>query len=83
MISGIFVLNSRGDSLISRLFRDDVSLMDIDAFKAHAIKGDEKRSPIFKAVGGVTFLFIKLDGVFVVAAMKDRNPDCALVFEVG
>jgi len=51
MISGIFVLNSRGESMISRIFRDDVALKDIEAFKLFVLKAGELRAPMYKAIG--------------------------------
>jgi hypothetical protein len=54
MLSGIFVLNSRGESMISRIFRDDVSMKDIEAFKLFIMKSGEMRAPMYKAIGKKT-----------------------------
>jgi hypothetical protein len=51
MLSGIFILNSRGESMISRIFRDDVSMKDIEAFKLFIMKSGEMRAPLYKAIG--------------------------------
>lgn len=56
-------------------------MKDIEAFKLFIMKSGEMRAPMYKAIGGVTFLFIRHDGVYVVAAVKEVNVDCALVYE--
>ena len=41
MISGIFILDIRGDAIISRIYRDDVQVKDVEAFKLHVLKASE------------------------------------------
>jgi hypothetical protein len=41
MISGIFVLDQRGDAIISRIYRSDVEVKDVEAFKLHVLKASE------------------------------------------
>jgi AP-2 complex subunit mu-1 len=80
MISAIFVLNSRGDVLISRLFRDDVSRGIADTFRLHVINAKEVRSPI-SIMHGTSMLHVRSGDIYLLAATK-QNVDCALVFSL-
>mmetsp|Transcript_12601 Transcript_12601/g.31018 ORF Transcript_12601/g.31018 Transcript_12601/m.31018 type:complete len:441 (-) Transcript_12601:70-1392(-) len=85
MLSGIFVLSgtTKGETIIARLFRGDVDVSVIDAFKHHLLKTRELRSPIWRdPVSGVTFMHVRFEDVVVVAATNDVNADVALVFEL-
>jgi len=80
MISAIFVLNSRGDVLISRLFRDDVSRNIADIFRLQAIAGGDARSPI-SILNNTSLLHVRQGDIFLLAATK-QNVDCTLVFSL-
>ncbi|ELR11082.1 clathrin adaptor complex small chain subfamily protein [Acanthamoeba castellanii str. Neff] len=80
MISAIFVLNSRGDVLISRLFRDDVSRGVADTFRLQVINAKEVRSPI-SSISGTSLLHVRSGDIYLLAATK-QNVDCALVFSL-
>ena len=55
MISGIFILDIRGDAIISRIYRDDVQVKDVEAFKLHVLKASE-----VKLVISTISLFLKI-----------------------
>ena len=47
MISGFYIYNHKGDTVISRLFRDDVTKSAQDAFRANVIHSrSSKKTPI-------------------------------------
>lgn len=81
MISAVLVLNARGNVVISRSFRDDVDPRTIaSAFRSQIIANKlVDRSPV-KTVGSISFLFIRYEDMFFVAATK-QNVNSALVFQ--
>lgn len=79
MISGIYLLSSRGDVLISRNFRDDLSPTTPDAFRINVIGAKDVRSPITQ-LGELTFLHVQKNTVWVVAVTKS-NINAGLAFE--
>lgn len=81
MISAILVLNSRGNVVISRSFRDDIDPRTIaSAFRSQIIATKlVDRSPV-KTVGSISFLFIRYEDMYIVAATK-QNVNSALVFQ--
>jgi AP-2 complex subunit mu-1 len=81
MISAILILNTRGNVVISRSFRDDVDPRSIaSAFRAQIIASKlVERCPV-KTVGSVSFLFIRYDDLYLVAATK-QNVNAAMVFQ--
>eukprot|EP01097_Dermamoeba_algensis_P003318 TRINITY_DN2336_c0_g1_i1.p1 TRINITY_DN2336_c0_g1~~TRINITY_DN2336_c0_g1_i1.p1 ORF type:complete len:448 (+),score=88.52 TRINITY_DN2336_c0_g1_i1:69-1412(+) len=79
-ISAVFFMNQKGETLISRFFRNDVNRAAADSFRLNVIAAKEIRSPI-RTVGDVIFLFIRVENVYIVAVTK-QNVNCVLVFEV-
>ncbi|KAL6058727.1 AP-2 complex subunit mu [Balamuthia mandrillaris] len=80
MISGICILNSRGDVLISRVYRDDISRGIAEAFRLHVLNAKEVRSPI-KTLGSTFLLHVRHGDIYVLAVTK-QNVNCCLVFEM-
>jgi AP-2 complex subunit mu-1 len=55
MIGGLFVYNHKGEVLISRIYRDDVSRNSVDAFRVNVIHARQQV---------ITVYYIKLKLVF-------------------
>eukprot|EP01091_Cochliopodium_minus_P011992 TRINITY_DN3536_c0_g1_i1.p1 TRINITY_DN3536_c0_g1~~TRINITY_DN3536_c0_g1_i1.p1 ORF type:complete len:429 (-),score=108.02 TRINITY_DN3536_c0_g1_i1:78-1364(-) len=79
-ISGLFLLTNKGESLISRIFRDDISLDCAHTFRLSVISSKDIRSPINRT-RDATFLHIYVGELYVMAATKG-NPNCSVVFEL-
>lgn len=81
MISAIFFMNQKGEVLISRIYRDDISRGVANAFRLEVIgHTTSARSPI-KNIGATSFMYIKVGGIYVVAVSR-QNVDASMVFEV-
>jgi AP-2 complex subunit mu-1 len=78
MISAFFILNGRGDVLISRVYRQDVKRSLSDVFRVHVLAQNIK-NPIL-TLGSTSFYYIKHENLFIVAVSK-CNPNAALIFE--
>ena len=81
-LSAFLVTNSRGDLLVSRTFRDDVSTRTCsEAFRTQIVATKMvDRCPV-KQVGSVSFMFIQCDNVYVVAVAR-QNVNVTAVLEV-
>ncbi|VEL36928.1 unnamed protein product [Protopolystoma xenopodis] len=81
MISGIFIYNHKGEVLISRIFRDDVSRNAADAFRVHVIHARQQvRSPV-TSIARTNFFHVKRANIWVCAVAR-RNVNAALVFQL-
>mmetsp|Transcript_21948 Transcript_21948/g.25372 ORF Transcript_21948/g.25372 Transcript_21948/m.25372 type:complete len:427 (+) Transcript_21948:134-1414(+) len=81
MISMILVLNQKGDIMISRQYRDDVSRAAADSFRLQVIAAKETgtQAPV-KRIENCSFLYTRhLNMYFVALTRSNVNP--ALVFE--
>lgn len=80
MIGGVFFYNHKGEVLISRVFRDDVSRQLIDAFRVHVIHSRQQiRSPV-TSIARTNFFHIKKGAIWIVAVSK-HNINSAMIFE--
>jgi len=79
MISGFFILNLKGEVLISRLFRADLKRSIADLFRIHVVSNADVRSPII-TLGSTSFFHVRHQNLYVVAVTK-TNASAALVFE--
>ncbi|RSH77895.1 uncharacterized protein EHS24_002966 [Apiotrichum porosum] len=79
MISAFFIYNTKGEVLISRLFRSDLKRSIADVFRIQVISNADIRSPII-TLGSTSFFHVKINNVFVTAVTK-CNANAALVFE--
>merc|ERR1719438_387716 len=75
----IMVLNQKGDILISRQYRDDVSRTAADSFRLQVIAAKETGSPV-KIIENCSFLYTRHDKMYFVAVTRS-NVNPALVFE--
>eukprot|EP01112_Ceratiomyxa_fruticulosa_P007794 TRINITY_DN2028_c0_g1_i1.p1 TRINITY_DN2028_c0_g1~~TRINITY_DN2028_c0_g1_i1.p1 ORF type:complete len:431 (-),score=72.87 TRINITY_DN2028_c0_g1_i1:167-1459(-) len=80
MISAVFLMNQKGEVLISRIYRDDISRGVANAFRLEVIGSKDVRTPL-KSIGSTSFMWIKHSGIYLVGVSR-ANADCALVFEV-
>ncbi|CAH8681123.1 unnamed protein product [Schistosoma rodhaini] len=81
MIGGIFIYNHKGEVLISRIFRDDVSRNAADAFRVNVIHARQQvRSPI-SIVARTSFFHVKRANIWICAVAR-RNVNAAMVFQL-
>ncbi|GMS89050.1 hypothetical protein PENTCL1PPCAC_11225, partial [Pristionchus entomophagus] len=82
MIGGLFVYNHKGEVLICRLFRDDLTRDAVNAFRVNVIHARQQqvRSPV-NLIGRVSFVHRKTDGVWLVAASR-KDANAAAMVEV-
>jgi len=78
--SGVYILDSKGKSLISRNYRGDVETSDVDKFMTLVMEKEEEgiTSPII-VHGDVTFVFIKYNNLILLSVTK-TNANAALIF---
>lgn len=80
MIGGLFVYNHKGEVLISRLYRDDVSRSVVDAFRVNVIHARQQvRSPVIN-LARTSFFHIKRGNVWICCVSR-HNISAAMVFE--
>jgi len=77
--SGLYILDSKGKSLISRNYRGDVENSEVEKFMTLVMEKEEEgiNSPII-VHGDVTFIFIKYNNLFLLSTTK-TNANAALV----
>merc|ERR1712242_479243 len=79
MIGGLFIYNHKGEVIISRLYRSDISRSQIDAFRVSVIHSlSQIRSPVVN-IGRTSFMHIKHNNIWICAATRS-NVNAALVF---
>eukprot|EP01087_Luapelamoeba_hula_P018182 TRINITY_DN5836_c0_g1_i1.p1 TRINITY_DN5836_c0_g1~~TRINITY_DN5836_c0_g1_i1.p1 ORF type:complete len:406 (+),score=58.18 TRINITY_DN5836_c0_g1_i1:49-1266(+) len=87
MIGSFFVLSSRGNVLISRIFRDDdgetgAYWWAADAFRLQVLNAKDIRSPI-KGIGNTALFFMRHGEVYLLCTSAiNQNVDCCAMFEV-
>mmetsp|Transcript_15597 Transcript_15597/g.17336 ORF Transcript_15597/g.17336 Transcript_15597/m.17336 type:complete len:445 (+) Transcript_15597:20-1354(+) len=81
-ISGIFILNTKGDTLITKFYRDDVTTFRgaAEVFRLKVVTSKDVRSPVL-TVANTTFCHIKIGDLFVVAVTAS-NLNVAMAFEI-
>lgn len=81
MISGIFMINQKGNVILNRFFRDMNSQSAVKQFRTQIIAAKETGSlaPI-QYIGGFTFLLIRQKNCYLVAITK-KNVNPSLGFE--
>jgi len=79
MISAIYLINLKGEVLIYRSYRDDVSRAAADAFRMQVLAAKEFRSPV-QVYEKASFFHIRSSNVYLVAATRE-NVNASMVFE--
>jgi len=79
MISAILFVNSKGENLISRFYRDNVSKTAADAFRLQVIQPKKEGVPVVH-IDKVSFMFIRHGEIYIIAVTRS-NSNPALVFQ--
>lgn len=81
MASCIFFANQKGDQLMTRHFRADISKMSVDGFRSRIIasKSTGSNAPVL-LLDNTSFVYIRQKNIFIVAAARG-NPNISLIFE--
>uniref|UniRef100_A0A1I7XB94 MHD domain-containing protein n=1 Tax=Heterorhabditis bacteriophora TaxID=37862 RepID=A0A1I7XB94_HETBA len=80
MIGGLFIYNHKGEVLICRIFRDDVTRDAVNAFRVNVIHARQQvRSPV-NMIGRTSFLHRKCGTVWMVAATR-KDVNAPAIFE--
>lgn len=81
MIGGIFIYNHKGEVLICRIFRDEITRDAVNAFRVSVIHARQQvRSPI-SLIGRTSFLHRRCGSIWMAAATR-MNSNAAATFEV-
>ncbi|KAM0792206.1 hypothetical protein ACM66B_004902 [Microbotryomycetes sp. NB124-2] len=80
MISAFFILNLKGEVLISRLFRPDLKRSISDVFRIHVIANSTPPTQPMITLGNTTFFHVRHGGLWLVSVCK-TNANAALVYE--
>lgn len=78
-ISAFLVVNQKGEVVISRFYRDDVSKATSEAFGRLVIASKDHQTPV-KIIDGASFLYTRHGNLYFVAVTRS-NVNPALVFE--
>lgn len=81
MIGGIFMYNHKGEVLISRIFRDDISRSAADAFRVHVIHARQQVCSPVTSIARTSFFHVKRANIWVCAVAR-RNLNAAMVFQL-
>lgn len=81
MASAFFIINQKGEPVIARHFRSDITKTSVDSFRTKIIMGKAtgNTAPIVH-MEGTTFAFVKHTNLYLVAATRG-NPNVAMTFE--
>mmetsp|Transcript_14739 Transcript_14739/g.22223 ORF Transcript_14739/g.22223 Transcript_14739/m.22223 type:complete len:434 (+) Transcript_14739:120-1421(+) len=81
MASAVFMINQKGEPVISRHFRTDIPKTSIDSFRNKIIisKATGQNAPVIN-MDGVTFMYIRHSNIYLVAATRG-NPNAAMILE--
>lgn len=85
MITALFILNARGDALVSKFYKDGVKRNVLDVFRIHVITlalnvaAPGSKLPVL-TLGSTSFLYIRLDSLWLVAVTR-LNQNALLIFE--
>lgn len=80
MISGLFIYNHKGDLVISRTYRDDITKAVVDAFRANVIHSRTGTRPPVNNMGKKSFCHLYRNQLWFVAVTTD-NANATMIFE--
>lgn len=74
MASAIFMVNQKGEQLISRHYRGDVTRLSVDGFRSRIIasKATGQTSPVL-LLDGTSFIYVRHHKCFLIAASKGNT----------
>lgn len=72
MISSILLINLKGEILIWRAYKDNVSRSDWQAFASQVVAGKESREKPVQTIGGTHFIHTTQGDIVLVAATKEN-----------
>lgn len=79
MISAVLVINAKGELLISRYYRDNVSRSAASAFRKQIIAAKKLGAPVV-LIEKCSFMYIRIGDIFLAAVTK-HNANPTLVFQ--
>eukprot|EP00039_Didymoeca_costata_P018557 m.333980 g.333980 ORF g.333980 m.333980 type:complete len:433 (+) comp17260_c0_seq1:114-1412(+) len=80
MISGLFIFSHKGDPIISRIYRDDITKAVQDAFRVHVIHSRTGvRSPVI-SIEKKSYFHINRNNLYLVA-VTCQNANACMIFE--
>ena len=81
MTSAVFFVNQKGDEIVARHYRNEISKASIDVFRNKIIKGKVvgQSAPVI-ALDGTSFLYVKHKNLYLVSATR-ANVNPALILE--
>lgn len=79
MISAVLVINAKGELLISRYYRDNVSRSAASAFRKQIIAAKKLGAPVV-LIEKCSFMYIRIGEIFLAAVTK-HNANPTLVFQ--
>lgn len=88
MLSALFIFDSKGDTLISKIYKDEVKQNISEVFRIQVIASNslinskerrEVRSPVL-TLGSTSFIHIK-SGTLWMCAVTRSNQDCSVIME--
>lgn len=81
MISALFLISQKGEVVLNRFYRDDVSRRAADNFRLQVIAAKETGTlPPVKVIDGCSFLYTRHENLYLVAVSR-ANINAALVFQ--
>lgn len=80
MISALYFINLRGEVVIFRAFRDDITKAAADSFRMQVLASKEFRAPVLK-YDNASFFFMRDSNLYLVAATRG-NVNAAMVFQL-
>lgn len=80
MLSGILLINLKGEIIIQRYYRDDIPPTAAEAFRQQIIAGKSTNLPIVN-IDGASFMYTRVSDVYLVAVTRlNANPMAAFQF---
>ncbi|CAI5757966.1 unnamed protein product [Candida verbasci] len=86
MITALFIYDTKGDILISKLYKDGIRRNIADVFRIQVINqissarsNRDQKTPVL-TLGSTSFIYIKSGGIWICAVTRS-NQDCAIILE--
>ena len=79
MLSSIVLINQRGDVLIYRIYKDDITRTETLNFCTRIVADKEKKETPILFIDGTSFFWVAHQDIILIAATK-TNVNCGMVF---